>query len=81
MIRRGREIELGLIGDPHFAAVDRLVELAEHRQLPGSILEALGIVIFPFEAVVRGLVGRDQRAREAVGERAAAADLDPERDR
>ena len=75
-----REIELGLVGDPHFAAVDRLVELAEHRQLPRRILERLRIVILPLEAIVRGFVGGDERAGQTVRERPAAADLDAEGD-
>ena len=81
MMRRVAELELGLVGDPHLAAVDRLVELAEHRQLPRGVLEGVRVVIFPFEPVVRGFVGRDERAGQAVGERAAAADLDAEGDR
>ena len=76
-----REVELGLIGDPHLAAVDRFVELAQHRQLPRGVLERLRVVIFPLEAVVRGFLGGDERAGEAVGERASAADLDSEGDR
>ena len=39
-----------------------LVELAEHRQLPRGVLEAVGIVVFPLEPVVRGFFGGDQRA-------------------
>ena len=38
-------------------------------------------MIFPLEPVVRGFLGGHQRAAEAVGERAAAADLDAEADR
>ena len=75
------EVELGLVGDPHLALVDRAVELAEDRQLPRSVLEGLRIVIFPLEAVVRGFLGCDEGAGETIGERAAAADLDPEADR
>ncbi len=76
----GRKVELGLIRNPHFAAVDRIVELAEHRQLPRGILEAVGIVELPLEPVVRGLFGGDQGARQPIGQRAAASDLDAEGD-
>ena len=75
------QVELGLIGDPHFAFVDGVVELAEHRQPPRGVGEALRIVEFPLEAVVRSFVGRHQCARQAAGKRAAAADLDAKADR
>ncbi len=53
------EIELGLVSDPHLALVDRAVELAEDRQLPGGVFQRFRIVIFPFEPVVRGFVRGD----------------------
>ena len=37
-----RELELGLIGDPHLAASIALVELAQHRQLPRGVLSFRG---------------------------------------
>jgi hypothetical protein len=74
------EFELRLVRHPNFTAIDRFVELAQHGQFPGSILERLGIVIFPFEAVVSGFFGRDQRARQPILDRAAAADFDTEGD-
>ena len=77
----GREVELGLVGNPHLALVDGRVELAQHRQPPRRVGEALRVVIFPFQAVVRGLVGGDQGAGQAARQRAAASDLDPEADR
>ena len=75
-----RKVELGLIGDPYFAPVDGVVELAEHRQLPRRILQRLGVVIFPFQPVVGCLFGRDQGAGQPVMERASTADFDAERD-
>ena len=76
----GAQVELGLERDPHLAIVDRMVELAEQRQPPAGILHSLGIVILPLEPFACGFVGGDQRAVEALADRAAAADLDPEGD-
>src|SRR5262249_16847675 len=75
------EVELGLIGYPNFTTVDRFVELAEHRQLPRRVLKTVGVVIFPFEPVVSGLVSGYESACEAVGERSATANFDAEGDR
>ena len=62
----GAEIELRLIGDPHFSAVDCGVQLAQNRQLPRCILQTVRIVIFPLQPVVGGFFGRDQGAGEAI---------------
>ena len=52
------EFDLGLISDPDLTAVDGRIELAEHRQLPGRVLEAVGIVELPLEPIVRALASR-----------------------
>ena len=47
------QIELRLERDPHFAIVDRLVELTEEGQPPIGVFRPLGVMIFPFEPFVR----------------------------
>ena len=76
----GREVELGLVGDPNFALFDRIVELAEQRQLPRRVGQARRVVIFPLETFGLGFIGRDHRAAEPIGCRATAADVDSEAD-
>ncbi len=76
----GLEVKLRLIGDPHLAIVDRIVELAEQRQPPLGVLQSLRVMIFPAQALDRRLVGGDQRAVQAIGKRTAAADLDAKAD-
>src|SRR5262249_30207241 len=74
------QVHLRLVGNPHLAAIDRIVELAEQRQAPLRVLEPRGIMIFPPKALGRRLIGGDTRAVEPVGERPPAADFDAEAD-
>ena len=77
----GLEVELGLIGEPHLAIVDRVVELRQQRQAPRHFLQPRRIVEFPFQRFAVGFVGGDQRAAQPARHRAAAADFDPEAQR
>ena len=74
------QVELRLIGNPDIAVIDRRIELAHQRQLPGTF----GVIFAGVELhqlmLCSGGIGCQQRAPDPVSHLARHIDIDPECD-